>query len=126
VGQSDDDDAAGKAAAGDGEDHAAIDRILEICAAHGATAKVSSIHVNAWFGDYDKAGMLLALLAEEFGLEPAEARRALRDLVNVERDARLSSWFTFAGHRIDTDRASLARITGADAPVTDLLFRSVM
>jgi len=54
---------------------AALDRILEICARHGATAKVSSIHVNAWIGDYDKAGMLLALLAEEFGLDPAEARR---------------------------------------------------
>jgi hypothetical protein len=53
----------------------AIDAILEICRRRGATAKVSSIHVNAWFGSYDKAGMLTTLLAEAFGLE-AEAARA--------------------------------------------------
>ena len=34
--------------------HAEIDRIVKIFEAHGAHAKVSSIHVNGWFGDYDK------------------------------------------------------------------------
>ena len=29
-------------------------RIVEIFERHGAIAKVSSIHVNGWFGDYDK------------------------------------------------------------------------
>lgn len=36
---------------------AAVDRIVEIFAAHGAVAKVSSIHVNGWFGAHDKLSM---------------------------------------------------------------------
>lgn len=32
----------------------AVDRLVALCEAQGAHAKVSSIHVNAWFGDYDK------------------------------------------------------------------------
>ena len=35
----------------------AIDRIVQIFEESGATAKVSSIHVNGWFGSYDKLGM---------------------------------------------------------------------
>jgi len=31
-----------------------IDRICEIAAEEGTTAKVSSIHVNCWYGDYNK------------------------------------------------------------------------
>ncbi len=30
--------------------------LLKLCAAEGAHAKLSSVHVNAWFGDYDKCG----------------------------------------------------------------------
>jgi HAD superfamily hydrolase (TIGR01484 family) len=36
---------------------AAIDAIVAAFVAAGATAKVSSIHVNGWFGSYDKAAM---------------------------------------------------------------------
>lgn len=36
---------------------AAIDRIVQIFAAHGAVAKVSSIHVNGWLGEHDKLSM---------------------------------------------------------------------
>ncbi len=56
-----------------GED--VIEAILERCRAHGATAKVSSIHVNTWYGDYDKSGMLIKLMEREFGLKLKEARR---------------------------------------------------
>ena len=31
-----------------------VDALLELCHRAGAHAKLSSIHVNAWFGDYDK------------------------------------------------------------------------
>ena len=31
-----------------------VKELLELCHAEGAHAKLSSIHVNAWFGDYDK------------------------------------------------------------------------
>ena len=50
-----------------------IDRILQLFAEAGATAKVSSIHVNGWFGTYDKLQMSRRLLAEVFGLSAADA-----------------------------------------------------
>lgn len=31
-----------------------VDALVRLCEEQGAHAKVSSIHVNAWFGDYDK------------------------------------------------------------------------
>lgn len=50
-------------------DRKAIDRICEIFRKHGATCKVSSIHVNGWFGDYDKLGMTKTFVQERLGLE---------------------------------------------------------
>ena len=49
---------------------AEIDTIVRIFEAEGATAKVSSIHVNGWFGDYDKLGMATRLLETEFSILP--------------------------------------------------------
>ena len=49
---------------------AAIDRIVALFEAAGATAKVSSIHVNGWFGTYDKRTAAERLLREAFGLAP--------------------------------------------------------
>lgn len=53
-----------------------IARILQSFERAGATAKVSSIHVNGWFGDYDKLSMTRRCLAEVFGcdLEAEQAR----------------------------------------------------
>jgi len=48
-----------------------IARIVEIFEAGGATAKVSSIHVNAWFGDYDKLVMTRRVIAEVLGRDSA-------------------------------------------------------
>jgi HAD superfamily hydrolase (TIGR01484 family) len=45
-----------------------VDRIVEIFKAHGAQAKVSSIHVNGWFGDYDKLSMCRVFLEREFNI----------------------------------------------------------
>ena len=41
---------------------------------HGAHAKVSSIHVNGWFGDYDKLTTSRQMMGELFGVD-IEARR---------------------------------------------------
>ena len=49
--------------------------------AHGMTAKVSSIHVNGWFGTYDKLAMTRTLMREAFAQD-----------LDAERDA-----FVFAG-----------------------------
>jgi HAD superfamily hydrolase (TIGR01484 family) len=45
----------------------AVERIVEIFEAAGAQAKISSIHVNGWFGDYDKLSMARRLFREVFG-----------------------------------------------------------
>jgi len=51
----------------------AIDRIVALFEAAGARAKVSSIHVNGWFGSHDKLAMAQRLLEGEFGC-PAAAQ----------------------------------------------------
>lgn len=53
----------------------AIDRIVAIFEAHGATAKVSSIHVNGWFGAFDKLTMCQRASVELLGgaLDPHTA-----------------------------------------------------
>jgi HAD superfamily hydrolase (TIGR01484 family) len=46
-----------------------IDRIVAIFHAAGANAKVSSIHVNGWFGDWDKLRMTRRLFTEIFAAD---------------------------------------------------------
>jgi HAD superfamily hydrolase (TIGR01484 family) len=46
-----------------------VERICEIFRKHGATFKVSSIHVNGWFGDYDKLKMMKIFVDERWGLD---------------------------------------------------------
>lgn len=46
-----------------------IDEIVQIFKNHGAEAKVSSIHVNGWFGEYDKLTTTFKFLKNEFNLE---------------------------------------------------------
>lgn len=45
---------------------AAVERIVGIFEAAGAQAKISSIHVNGWFGAYDKLTMTRRLFQEVF------------------------------------------------------------
>ena len=47
----------------------AVSRIVAIMTAAGATAKVSSIHVNGWFGEYDKLSMTRIMMAECFAVD---------------------------------------------------------
>ena len=52
---------------------AAISRIVQVFEDAGAQAKVSSIHVNGWFGDYDKLSMTRTLFERELGLPIEQA-----------------------------------------------------
>lgn len=47
----------------------AVLRVKKMFEEAGARAKVSSIHVNGWFGDWDKLSMTRLLLAEAFDAE---------------------------------------------------------
>lgn len=50
-------------------------RIQTVCQKLGATAKISSIHVNAWFGDYSKVDMTRLFFAQVLG-EDEEAMKS--------------------------------------------------
>ena len=46
-----------------------VDKIVAIMQRAGVTAKVSSIHVNGWFGEYDKLTMTRAFAEDCFGFD---------------------------------------------------------
>lgn len=48
---------------------ATAQKIAEAFHAEGAAAKVSSIHVNAWFGSHDKLTMSRRFLSDSFGMD---------------------------------------------------------
>lgn len=50
-----------------------VQAIVDIFTHHGAQAKVSSIHVNGWFGDYNKLSMSLLFLKQEFNVSAEDA-----------------------------------------------------
>jgi HAD superfamily hydrolase (TIGR01484 family) len=57
--------------------HDAVARIVAAFEAAGATAKVSSIHVNAWYGTHDKLSTSLNLLVEVFGVDGTAERERI-------------------------------------------------
>jgi len=46
-----------------------VQRIVDIMEQSGMTAKISSIHVNGWFGDYDKLSMARLMMRERYGID---------------------------------------------------------
>lgn len=49
-----------------------IKKIVQIFEQHGAQAKISSIHVNGWFGDYNKLSTTLKFFKNEFQMTEAD------------------------------------------------------
>ena len=49
-------------------------KIKNIFGNSGAVAKISSIHVNGWFGDYDKLSTCQSFVSSELGFELSEQR----------------------------------------------------
>jgi len=54
---------------------ATVARIMARLEAMGATVKLSSIHINAWIGDFDKLGMIRELLRTAYRLDDGEMQR---------------------------------------------------
>jgi hypothetical protein len=52
-----------------------VQKIVQIFEKAGAHAKVSSIHVNGWFGDYNKLSQTLHFLKNEFGVSADDAKK---------------------------------------------------
>jgi HAD superfamily hydrolase (TIGR01484 family) len=95
----------------------AIDRIVAMFEQAGATAKVSSIHVNGWFGDWDKLSMTRVLFAERFGAELEAVRNQVVFAGDSPNDAPMFGYFP---HSIGVAnvRPFLDRITMPPAYVT--------
>jgi HAD superfamily hydrolase (TIGR01484 family) len=55
----------------------AVAKIVAIMESEGLTAKVSSIHVNGWFGGYDKLSTARLMLREDFGIDVDRERATL-------------------------------------------------
>ena len=72
---------------------AGVERILAIFEDAGARAKVSSIHVNGWFGDYDKLVTTRLLFAESFGIDLDAQRAAFVFAGDSPNDAPMFSYF---------------------------------
>jgi len=71
----------------------AVDRIVELMQARGLTAKVSSIHVNGWFGAYDKLAMTRTLMREAFGVDLEQERGAYVFVGDSPNDAPMFAFF---------------------------------
>jgi HAD superfamily hydrolase (TIGR01484 family) len=67
--------------------------IAEMFHKAGAEAKVSSIHVNAWFGKHDKLSMSLSMLRDCFGLDAVAAKSAVAYCGDSPNDAPMFSYF---------------------------------
>jgi hydroxymethylpyrimidine pyrophosphatase-like HAD family hydrolase len=61
--------------------------------AAGARAKVSSIHVNGWFGEWDKLSMTRALFARVFGADLDAARQTVVFSGDSPNDAPMFAYF---------------------------------
>ena len=75
---------------------AAVDRIAALMQARGLTAKISSIHVNGWFGSYDKLAMTKRLMREEFSVDLDRAREHYVFVGDSPNDAPMFAFFPHA------------------------------
>ena len=70
-----------------------VERIVAIFERHGATARISSIHVNGWFGTYDKLTTSKSMMAELFGLDVERDRAAYVFSGDSPNDAPMFGFF---------------------------------
>jgi HAD superfamily hydrolase (TIGR01484 family) len=72
---------------------ATAEAIRKAFEAHGAQAKVSSIHVNAWFGSHDKLTMTQRFLAEALGLDADRERQRIAFVGDSPNDMPMFEFF---------------------------------
>ena len=71
----------------------AAERIEALMEEAGLEAKISSIHVNGWFGGYDKLATSRLLFAERFGLDLDRSNREFAFIGDSENDAPMFGFF---------------------------------
>lgn len=70
-----------------------VDRIKRIFEEEGAVAKVSSIHVNGWYGAYDKLTMTRRFAADILGIDIDAARERIVFVGDSPNDAPMFAFF---------------------------------
>ncbi len=73
-----------------------VDRVVALFCEAGATARMSSIHVNGWFGSYDKLGMTRLLMRECFGIDLDAARAEFVFVGDSPNDSPMFAFFPHA------------------------------
>jgi HAD superfamily hydrolase (TIGR01484 family) len=74
-----------------------IDRIVRLFEAAGARAKISSIHVNGWFGEYDKLTMTRMLFEEVFNVN---LKNAVENVIFIGDSPNDVPMFRFFPHSV--------------------------
>lgn len=97
---------------------AAVERIVTIMQSRGLSAKISSIHVNGWFGSYDKLAMTLRLFTECFDTDLDAARAHYVFAGDSPNDAPMFGYFPHAVG-VANIRAFSDRLAHEPAYVTD-------
>lgn len=70
-----------------------VDRIKSIFEEEGAVAKVSSIHVNGWYGSYDKLTMARRFAADILGIDIDREQEAIVFVGDSPNDAPMFGFF---------------------------------
>ena len=70
-----------------------VDRIVALFEEAGATAKISSIHVNGWFGAFDKLTMARRLMAEAFAIDIERENRTVVFTGDAPNDSPMFAFF---------------------------------
>jgi len=71
----------------------AVEEICRIFGRHGCRCKVSSIHVNGWFGDYDKLGMTKTFVREQWGMDLDDSRETFLFCGDSPNDEPMFAYF---------------------------------
>src|SRR5205823_10344275 len=71
----------------------AAERIAALMREAGMHAKLSSIHVNGWFGDYDKLAMTRQLFREQYAMDLDAMRAAVVYIGDSPNDAPMFEFF---------------------------------
>ena len=96
---------------------AALDRIVALLQAEGLHVKVSSIHVNAWLGDYDKLSTTRLLMREVFHEDLDQERGRYVFVGDSPNDAPMFEYFPYS-IGVANVRGWLDRMTSTPAFVT--------
>ena len=70
-----------------------VQKIVDLFTAAGARAKISSIHVNGWFGDYDKLTTVKLMFREVFDLDVDSLRDQVVFLGDSPNDEPMFGYF---------------------------------